>query len=278
MFQVFPKFLLPLYEKINDDEIFTRSAAVAYAAALSFAPTIILVASFLGILRINLVQSISEQADSIFGYGTGEWILKLADYSKDNVQFASLSGIIGIGILLFSGSLFFRQLELTMDFIFREFRKPTKQNRKYYQEVGAVVKDRIVTILVFLVGAIFAIVSLLASFFLNSALMQYSPMIYEIVFQGFSLLVFSFLFFMLFLCTPARRISKGIILLGSFLTSALFLIGKEIIAWYIAGAGIGSIYGAAGTIVVFLIWFYYSSLTVFLGAEAISVLARPAKP
>lgn len=273
--RLFQQFLFPLYQKVNDDEIFTRSAAVAYSASLSFAPTIILMASFLGLLRINLVQAIADQADQLFGYAVGEWILKLAEYSKNNVQFASFSGLIGIAVLLFSGSLFFRQVELTMDFIFKDFRKKTVSKRNYYQEARAVIQDRFFTIVIFLVGAIFAILSLIASFFLNSALMDYSPVIYGVIYEIFSLFVFAFLFFMMFLCTPARRIQKRLILLGSLLTSTLFLMGKEIIAWYIAGAGIGSIYGAAGTIVVFLIWFYYSSLSVFLGAEAISVLARP---
>lgn len=275
--RILEQFLIPLYQKISDDEIFTRSAAVAYSASLSFAPTVILIASFLGLLRINLLQAMADQADQLFGYGVGDWIMKLAEYSKNNVQFASLSGLIGIGILLFSGSLFFRQIELTMDFIFKDFRKPQESKRNYYQEARAVVQDRFFTILVFVAGAIFALLSLVASFFLNSALIEYSPGLYGVIYEVFSLFVFSFLFFMMFLCTPARRIRKNIILLGSILTSAMFLLGKELIAWYIAGAGIGSIYGAAGTIVVFLIWFYYSSLTVFLGAEAISVLARPPK-
>lgn len=278
MSRLFQQFLAPLFQKITDDEIFTRSAAVAYAASLSFAPTIILIASFLGLLRINLLQAMAEEADKLFGNGVGEWVLKLAEYSKNNVQFASVSGLIGIAILLFSGSLFFRQVELTMDFIFKDFRKQVETKRNYYQEVRAVIQDRFFTVLVFVAGAVFALVSLIASFFLNSALTEYSPVIYGVIYEMFSLLVFAFLFFMMFLCTPARRIRKSIILLGSVLTSALFLLGKEIIAWYIAGAGIGSIYGAAGTIVVFLIWFYYSSLTVFMGAEAISVLARPPKP
>lgn len=276
MLQVVERFISPLAQKISDDELFTRSAAVAYSASLSFAPTIILIASFLGLLRINIVNYLAVEINRLIGYEVGELVLRLADYSKQHVQFASLSGLLGIAILLVSGSLFFNQVEQTMDFIFKDFKKTkTAGKNNYYRQARKVVQRKFLTLIVFVIGVSFAIFTLIASFFLTHILDETSPLIYGLVYEISSFLGFSFLFFMAFLCTPARHIQRRIVLLGSVITSCLFLLGKEMIAFYIASAGVRSIYGATGTIVVFLIWFYYSSLAVFIGAEVIAVVAKP---
>lgn len=278
MSQIFERFISPLTQKISDDELFTRSAAVAYSASLSFAPTIILMASFLGLLRINIVNVLAIEINRLMGYEVGELVLRLAEYSKENVQFASLSGILGIAILLMSGSLFFRQMEQTMAYIFKDFKvlNPTGK-RNYYSQARKAIQHKFLTLIVFVLSVSFAIVTLCVSFFLTNTLGHYSPLLYGLIYEIFCFAAFSFLFFMAFLCTPARVIKNRIILLGSIITACLFLVGKEMIALYIASAGLRSIYGATGTIVVFLIWFYYSSLTVFIGAEVISVIAKPQK-
>jgi membrane protein len=276
--QIIERFLLPLAKKISDDELFTRSAAVAYSASLSFAPTIILVASFLGLLRINIVNYLAIQINRLMGYEVGELVLRLADYSKQNVQFASFSGLLGIAILLISGSLFFRQMEDTMAYIFKDFKvlNPVGK-RNYYRKAQEAIRRRLMTLIIFLLSVGFATLTLFISFFLTNTLGHYSPLLYAFIYEIFCLLTFSFLFFMTFLCTPARVIKNRIVFIGSIISAFLFLVGKEMIALYIASAGLRSIYGATGTIVVFLIWFYYSSITVFIGAEVISVIAKPSK-
>ncbi len=276
MRSVLSHFLVPLYMKIGEDELFTRSAAVAYSASLAFAPTIILMVSFLGLLRINIINYLVAETNRLMGYEVGDLVVRLADYSKTHVQFASVSGVVGITVLIFSGSLFFRQVEQTMAYIFKDFREPsTAAKRNYYRQARAAIRRRFLTVVVFVLGVTFVAVSLCVSFFLNSMLATYSPGIYGFVYEMFSFAVFSFLFFLLYICTPARVIKSTIILLGSVITAGLFLIGKELIALYIASAGLKSIYGAAGTVIVFLIWFYYSSVSVFIGAEVIAVIANP---
>lgn len=273
---ILDRFLFPLYSKISEDELFTRSAAVAYSASLAFAPTVILMVSFLGLLRVNIVNFLVIEINRMMGYEVGELVLRLADYSKDHVQFASLSGVLGIAILLFSGSLFLRQVEQTMAYIFKDFREENNSSkRNYYRQARAAVRRKFLTIIVFIGGVLFAVASLFVSFFLSTTLGDYSPIMYAVVYEVFSLFAFSFLFFMVFQCTPARSIKNRITLFGSIITATLFLAGKEMIAIYISKAGLGSIYGATGTIVVFLIWFYYSSVTVFIGAEIIAVIAKP---
>jgi len=77
------------------------------------------------------------------------------------------------------------------------------------------------------------------------------------------------LFAIVFRVLSARRIPWGQIWYGAAVTSLLFTVGKTLIGYYLAYTGTASAYGAAGSLVVFLIWVYYSSQIVFFGAEVV---------
>ncbi len=270
------RYAKPLLQKIASDEIFTRAAAVAYSASLSFAPVVILITSFLGLMRLDFVHFLAIQTNRLIGYEVGELVLKLADYSQSHVELASVSGLIGLIILVLSASLFFNQVEQTMSHIFKSFAKIDNGPMiPAYQRLQLALKNKLFSLMVFVLTMAFVIVSLLSSFFLKNLLSHRFPMVYGLAYEAFSFFLFVLLFFMIFLSTPAFYIRRRIVFLGSMATAALFLIGKEFIAFYISTMGIGSLYGATGTIVVFLVWFYYSSLTVFIGAEIISIVALP---
>ncbi|MEK6555731.1 MAG: YihY/virulence factor BrkB family protein, partial [Bdellovibrionota bacterium] len=82
-----------------------------------------------------------------------------------------------------------------------------------------------------------------------------------------SLAIFTFLFAFLYKWMPDRKIHWHSALRGGALTAFLFLIGKMLIGLYLAKSALGSAYGAAGSLLVTLVWVYYSSLVVFMGAE-----------
>jgi membrane protein len=65
------------------------------------------------------------------------------------------------------------------------------------------------------------------------------------------------------------RISWGYVIYGSFIAAVLFTFGKKLLGWYLVYASPASPYGAAGSLVVFLMWVYYSSQILFFGAELI---------
>jgi membrane protein len=91
-----------------------------------------------------------------------------------------------------------------------------------------------------------------------------------------SLAVLTLLFSMLFKWLPDRRLSWREVAVGGFATALLFNIGKTAIAWYIGTQGLESTYGAAASIVVLLIWVYYSAQIVLFGAELTSANVGPA--
>src|SRR5215212_7650569 len=74
-------------------------------------------------------------------------------------------------------------------------------------------------------------------------------------------------------CCPTWR-SDGATWIGALVTSALFIVGKTLIGLYLGHASVGSTYGAAGSLLVFLVWVYYSAQILFFGAEFTQVYAR----
>lgn len=96
----------------------------------------------------------------------------------------------------------------------------------------------------------------------------------EILHLGISLLVISTLFGLIFKLIPDVRLPWGIALRGGMLTAVLFGIGKTLLGIYLGRAAVASAYGAAGALVVFLIWTYYSAQILLFGAEFTKVLAE----
>jgi membrane protein len=92
-------------------------------------------------------------------------------------------------------------------------------------------------------------------------------LIWSAVNFGVSLLIISALFSALFRLLPDVRLRWRDVRLGGFLTAVLFVIGKWAIGAYIGRSGVASGYGAAGSLIVVLVWVYYSSQILFFGAE-----------
>ncbi len=92
--------------------------------------------------------------------------------------------------------------------------------------------------------------------------------------QIVSLFLLTVLFGLLYKVLPDVKISWGDVWIGGAITAALFTLGKFLVGLYLARSTVSSAYGAAGSLVVLLLWVYYSALIVFLGAEFTQVYAR----
>ena len=117
-----------------------------------------------------------------------------------------------------------------------------------------------------------------ASLFVSAALEMISSgtdnQIWQIVNIGVSLLLFILLFAMIYKYLPDVRISWRDVMAGSVITAILFVVGKWAIGLYLGYSSVGSAYGAAGSVIILLLWVYYASLILFFGAELTQVYAR----
>ena len=89
-----------------------------------------------------------------------------------------------------------------------------------------------------------------------------------------SLVLISFLFAAIYKVLPDRSLNWGDVVMGAIVTAVLFTIGKSLISWYIGSSTIASSFGAAGALIVLLLWVYYSAQIFLLGAEFTKVYAN----
>jgi membrane protein len=117
-----------------------------------------------------------------------------------------------------------------------------------------------------------AILAAVGTYF--GTLLPLPAFVFEIINFIFSLAIISLLFALIFKFLPDAHIAWRDVWVGAIITSLLFVIGKMLIGLYLGNASVGSIYGTAGSLVVLLVWIYYSAQILFLGAEFTQVYAN----
>jgi membrane protein len=118
--------------------------------------------------------------------------------------------------------------------------------------------------------------ALVAAFgnFMGKYIENYSVYFIQITDAILSLVVASFLFSLTFKILPDAKVKWRDVLVGGFITGLFFTLGKLGIGFYLGKSNITSLYGAAGSIIIFMVWVYYSSIILYLGAEFTKVYAK----
>ncbi len=258
-----------------DKDPFRQSAVIAYYSIFSIPGLLVLIIAIAGyffgqeVVNQNLIAQISDT----IGQETALQIQEVL--SKSTAEKSTAWGsIIGITILLVGATGVFVELQKTLNLIWNVKVKP--QNG-----VWMIIKARL-----FSFGLILAIAFLLTiSLVISTALVavsnyiqfessQLMVTIYEILNFIISLFVISALFAMIFKILPDAKIEWKHVWLGSLVTGLLFTIGKMALAYYFGKAEPASVYGAAGSIILILLWVSYSSMILFFGAEFTAAFAK----
>ena len=187
------------------------------------------------------------------------------------------SGVIatafGIIVLLIGSSGFFGQLQEGLNTIWEVKPRPGRG-------ILGIMKDRFLSFTMVLGVGFLLLVSLVISaglVALGEILGTFMPgtvIVGYILNVIISLLVTTLLFAMIFKILPDVKISWKDVWIGAAATAFLFTVGKLLLGLYLAKANIASAYGAAGSLVVILVWVYYSAMILFLGAECTQVYAN----
>lgn len=244
----------------------TLSAALAFYVALSFAPTIVLsIWAAASVSDATKVQLLKEFA--VLG---GRDVRAAAQLIIDNAQkqptFGSIAGVIGIVTMVVGASAVFAQLQSSLNAIWHIEAKPI-------HAVWHWVRDRLLSLGTLAAVAFVLIVSLVVSAILTVVFGK-TGMLWELLNQGVSLAVFTAMFAALFRYLPNARMPWRDTLRGALLTAVLFTLGKFVIGQYLAHSNVGGSYGPAGSLIVLLVWVYYSSAVFFFGAELVGRLAQ----
>lgn len=258
-----------------DRDPFRQSAVIAYYAIFAIPGLLVLIITIVGYFfgKEAINQNILEQVSSTMGADTAfqiKEILANVGQSKSTIW----GSIIGIVILLLGATGVFVELQKSLNIIWQVKVVPQKG-------ILLILKARLFSFGLILAIAFLLLISLVISTTL-AAMSGWIEIdasgIVAIVFNCinflFSLAVISTLFALMFKILPDAKIKWKHVWLGSLVTGLLFTIGKTALAFYFGTAQPASSYGAAGSIIIILLWVSYSSMILFFGAEFTATYAK----
>lgn len=242
-------------------------AALAYYSVFSLAPILVIAIAIGGVIfGVEAARgSVVAQFQGLLGR-EGSMMIQAAIESSSLQPGRSLAAtLLALATLLFGATGAFAELRRALNQIWGVELAPSG----FLQEVRVRVLSFGMVVMVgflLLVSLIFAAcIAALNSVFTDSPIWL-QPLLAAIQIAS-SLVVESLLFAAIFKVLPETHLRWADVILGGFVTAVLFEIGKSVIGLYLGNAGLGSMYGAAGSLVVLLVWVYYSSQIVFVGAE-----------
>lgn len=262
-----------------NDQAPSKGAALAYYSMFSIAPLLFLIISIAGLFfGADAVRGmVFEQVASLMGQSGAEAIQEMLTHvsePKTGVWAAGLS----IAILLFGASTVFGQLQTALDTIWRV---PAEQKEKQTQNgLWSFIRARLLTFGMVLGLAFLVTISLILSTALSTLGKWWGPIFgpWELIAHAFDLVVsfgvLTVVFAAIYKLMPKASIQWRDVWVGGFVTALLFVIGKFLIGLYLGKSDIGSSFGAFGSIVIVMVWIYYSAQIFLLGAEFTWVCAH----
>ena len=256
-----------------DDSCDRLGAALAFYTVWSVGPLFLVVISIAGIVFGR--QAAQDQVVGALKNMVGE---EGAASINDTILHASSSGhtlianIIGIVLLLISASGVFAELKSSLNVVWRVTPKPGS--------LWLTLKQRFWSMTVVMGTGFLLLVSLLVDAALGAVSHQLQNSVTSLVVLGhmvhfvITLAVTSVMFSLMFKVIPDAKIAWRDTLLGGLVTAVLFTIGQLVIGLYLGHTSIGSAYGAASSLMIVVVWIYFSSCILFLGAEFTQVYAE----
>jgi membrane protein len=240
------------------DDVVILSAALAFYAMLSLAPLLILLVTGTSLLGEDTQQRVVQRIEEVVSPQASQTIETIIQQAKAKQTAAAASAIIGLAATLLAATGGLIQLQTALNRIFK-----VRVHRGF---IFTWLWKRFVSLLlILLIGAI-----LVASVVISSAISVAFPqggMAWQIVNIVVSLLIFTAVFMAMYKVLPDAELAWKDTLVGSILTAVLFMAGTYAISQYISRTGTGSVFGAAGSLVVLLVWIFYTSIIVLFGAE-----------
>jgi membrane protein len=273
MFSAAWKMLKDTVLAFIDDEALSRGAAIAFYTVTSIAPVLLIVVAIAGLAfgRDAAQNAITEQLSGLMGRQTAE-VLQTAVASAASKSSGVVATIIGIITLMVTASGVFGEMQTALNVIWKAKPEGTTVSRLIRARAASL---GLVAALGFLLMVSLVVSTLLTAFgnYLNSIL-PFGQIILTGLNVIVSLVLISFLFAAIYKVLPDRDLEWGDVVIGAIVTGILFTIGKSLISWYIGSSAVASSFGAAGALIVLLLWVYYSAQIFLLGAEFTKVYAN----
>jgi membrane protein len=256
-----------------DDEALSRGAAIAFYTVTSIAPVLLIVVAVAGLAfgRDAAQNAISTQLSGLMGQQTAD-VLQSAVASAAGKSSGILATIIGVATLIATASGVFGEMQSALNAIWKAKPQTTTVSRLIQARATSL---GLVAVLAFLLIVSLAVSAGLTAFgnYLDS-IVPIGKLILPILNFAVSLALLAVLFAAIYKVLPDRRLQWRDVVIGAVVTAVLFTIGKTLIGWYLGSSAVASSYGAAGGLIVLLLWVYYSVQVFLLGAEFTKIYAN----
>lgn len=261
------KLLKNTYLSWDKNDPWAKSAIIAYYALFSLPSLLIITVHFAGIFfgREAVEGKITEEISGLIGKGSAELIQTMiinSALSESSLLFI----IFGVGVLIFGATGVFFQLQKALNNIWSV--------RALKNNILDTLKRRAVSFGMVLIIGLLLLISLVLSTAVNALsdlignyLNEFSTFFIKLLNFVISQVIITSLFASIFTLLPDVKVKWKTNLIGAFMTSLLFLVGKYLIGFYFSESDPASVYGAAGSVVLVLLWVYYTCLILFFGAE-----------
>jgi membrane protein len=249
-----------------EDEALTRGAAIAFYAATSIAPVLLIAVAIAAVVfgRDAAQNAITAQLSGLMGDQAAQ-LLQTAIANASKKSSGTVATVVGLVTLIVTASGAFGEMQSALNVIWKAAPTGTTFTR--------LVRTRIIGLALVAALGFLLIVSLVVSAVLTAfgtelnAILPFGSSILSAVNLVVSFALISILFAAIYKFIPDRPSAWRDVMLGAAVTTALFTVGKSVIAMYIGSTATVSSYGAAGALIALLLWVYYSA-QIFLLAPS----------
>lgn len=250
-----------------DDQAPSMGAALAFYTLFSIAPLLLIAVSVAGLVfgEQTAREAIFDQLTTLIGPSSTQTLH--AVLSGLDRPFSGIVGAVaGVGTLLIGATTVFAELQTALD---RIWRAPPRRGSGLVQ----LLRTRLLSLGMVLGIGFLLLVSLIVSAVLAALGQWWAPRFGDWVWAAalvnlaLSFGIVTLLFAMIYKWMPSVPVAWRDVWIGAAMTAALFTIGKFIIGQYIGRSGVASAFGAAASVIAFLLWLYYSAQIFLLGAE-----------
>lgn len=267
----FKELLFTTVRDFMADKAERLGAALAYYATFSLAPLVVLAVALAGLFygaQTGEAQAlVIEQVAGVLGPEGATMVRGMLDNAAASPGTGSWAAAASIALLLFSATTLFTRLREALNTIW--------DTEPHTTGVLGFLRSRGLGLLLVLGTGVAIVASLtLSTVFAGLGDVLGTSEVAAVLERVASVVLLGLLFAVLYRFLPETDVHWADVWLGALGTAALFTLGTWAMGLYLGGASVGSAYGAAGALVAFLLWIYYSAQLFFLGAEFTSVAAK----
>lgn len=251
---------------------FNNSIIIAYYSIFSLPGLLLIIVNSIGYFydKDDITAQITSQIQAVMGGDTANDVASIM-LKAGETQDTLVSTIIGISTLLFGATGVFYELQQMFN---RIWRVPLHPKPKTKHKIFALVRDRLFSFGLILVVGFLLLISLILSAGLSAISTWVAThwsetlnSVFRIIDILLSLSIITLLFAALFKFLPDAKIQWKEVWTGALLTAFLFVLAKFVLGFYFGQSKFSSLYGAAGSIILIMLWVSYTGLILLFGAE-----------